>query len=488
MQAGLPITERHFRHSHRRPFCGTPPPPRWVKPNVVPDSPLTRPPRWTFLSNHAQTLIAIGTDPNARIREVAERLGITERSAQSIVNDLVTAGYLERERVGRRNTYRVNSRLPLRAAAVDLHEVAAILTSLIPWRATEDEAGTTALADPTADNDHEARLARALDEPHRLRLLAQSGLFTGERNAVLDRLTALASDVLRAPYALVSLVSDRQQLFKSGHGLPTELKQRPLPLTHSFCKHLVPYATPLVVADTLEAPLLAENPAVLRLGIRSYAGIPLTTKDGIVLGSFCVADQRPRQWSQAEVRLLSSIATTASAQVDHAIVTELLRRQVRRLAAAHEVVEAVAQADSFEAAMRAACDAVKTVVGCASVTVFVPDFDRHQQTALVDLDDSGENIEGLTRPLAESLSGHALTSGRQLVESNSSRHPGGAWGGNDEWTYESIIHTPILVDDHVVAAIGLYERPPHAFNHDDALLMHTIAQHLAVVVRMMRSR
>ncbi|MEV4536684.1 MarR family transcriptional regulator [Asanoa sp. NPDC049518] len=63
---------------------------------------------WTFLTNHAHVLLAIARDPTARLRDVADGVGITERAAQAIVADLETAGYLQRERIGRRNQYTVN--------------------------------------------------------------------------------------------------------------------------------------------------------------------------------------------------------------------------------------------------------------------------------------------------------------------------------------------------------------------------------------------
>lgn len=62
---------------------------------------------WTFLSNHGHVLLAISNDPDARLRDIALRVGITERAAQLIVADLEKAGYLTKERVGRRNRYTV---------------------------------------------------------------------------------------------------------------------------------------------------------------------------------------------------------------------------------------------------------------------------------------------------------------------------------------------------------------------------------------------
>ena len=63
---------------------------------------------WTFLTNHAHVLLAIARDPTVRLRDVADAVSITERAAQAIVADLEAAGYLHRERVGRRNRYTVN--------------------------------------------------------------------------------------------------------------------------------------------------------------------------------------------------------------------------------------------------------------------------------------------------------------------------------------------------------------------------------------------
>lgn len=69
---------------------------------------------WTFLTNHARVLLQLAGDPELRMREVAERIGITERAVQRIVADLEGAGYVRHERVGRRNRYFVDSDRPMR--------------------------------------------------------------------------------------------------------------------------------------------------------------------------------------------------------------------------------------------------------------------------------------------------------------------------------------------------------------------------------------
>lgn len=85
---------------------------------------------WTFLTNHTHVLLCLTEDPNARLRDVADRVGITERAAQSIVTDLVHEGYLERTRVGRRNHYQVNGELPLRHPLEQHHQVGELLRVL----------------------------------------------------------------------------------------------------------------------------------------------------------------------------------------------------------------------------------------------------------------------------------------------------------------------------------------------------------------------
>jgi hypothetical protein len=69
---------------------------------------------WVFLTNHARALFFIAQNPEIRIRELAHGLDVTERAAQTIVNDLVEAHYLTRTRVGRRNRYSVRTEMPLR--------------------------------------------------------------------------------------------------------------------------------------------------------------------------------------------------------------------------------------------------------------------------------------------------------------------------------------------------------------------------------------
>ena len=85
---------------------------------------------WTFLSNHAHVLLLIAKEPEIRLRDVALQVGITERAVQRIVADLEEGNYLERERIGRRNRYKVHRELPLRHP-IEAHRKISSLIALV---------------------------------------------------------------------------------------------------------------------------------------------------------------------------------------------------------------------------------------------------------------------------------------------------------------------------------------------------------------------
>jgi DNA-binding IclR family transcriptional regulator len=89
-----------------------------------------RPRPWTFLTNHAQVLLCLADTPNIRLRDVAQRVGITERATQRILAELVDAGYVRTERVGRRNRYTVDRQHAMRHSAQLGYEIGALLEAL----------------------------------------------------------------------------------------------------------------------------------------------------------------------------------------------------------------------------------------------------------------------------------------------------------------------------------------------------------------------
>lgn len=159
-----------------------------------------------------------------------------------------------------------------------------------------------------------------LSDPARLAALVRVGLTPGERsrgNEALDRLASLTGKILRAPVALVTLIEDERQVFQGMTGVPEPwASQRECPLDYSLCQHVVATGRPLVIDDTKKDGRVSENLAVREVGVAAYLGVPLTTTDGLVLGSLCVFDMQPRQWSDEDVETLSGLATFANTELE----------------------------------------------------------------------------------------------------------------------------------------------------------------------------
>jgi predicted ArsR family transcriptional regulator len=99
---------------------------------------MVEPPTWSFLTNHAQALICLAENPDIRLREVGDAVGITERAAHRIVTDLIAAGYVSRARVGRRNRYTVRYDLPLADPLARGQKVGDLLEVLADARSPRD--------------------------------------------------------------------------------------------------------------------------------------------------------------------------------------------------------------------------------------------------------------------------------------------------------------------------------------------------------------
>ena len=103
---------------------------------------------WNFLTNHARVLLCLARDPGVRLREVAAGLGITERSAHALVADLTTAGYVVKQKHGRRNRYQIQAHLPLPEPASSGSAIGDVLALLMGGREAEGSDGAVRLSAP----------------------------------------------------------------------------------------------------------------------------------------------------------------------------------------------------------------------------------------------------------------------------------------------------------------------------------------------------
>ena len=156
----------------------------------------------------------------------------------------------------------------------------------------------------------------ALTAAPRLAALRSLGLLDTPAEESFDRLTRLAARTMRVPIALISLVEDERHFFKSCVGLAEPwATARQRPLSHSFCQHVVASNMPLIIEDTRKDPLVQDNAAIVDLGVIAYAGMPLVTTAGQVVGSFCVIDTVPHSWSIEELALLHDFTAAAMTEI-----------------------------------------------------------------------------------------------------------------------------------------------------------------------------
>ncbi|MBW0089462.1 SpoIIE family protein phosphatase [Pseudonocardia sp. KRD-184] len=155
----------------------------------------------------------------------------------------------------------------------------------------------------------------ALCDPARLRALEQSGL-DSRSDPEMERIATRVQRWLDVPVALVTLVQPAQQVFPGFVGLPEPwASRRATPLSHSFCRHVVATAEPLIVENAPEHPLVRDNLAIPDLGVMAYAGMPLTDAEGHVLGSLCAIDTRPRPWTPGQTEALRDLAWGCSVEL-----------------------------------------------------------------------------------------------------------------------------------------------------------------------------
>jgi signal transduction histidine kinase len=224
----------------------------------------------------------------------------------------------------------------------------------------------------------------ALRDPSRLAALRETALLDTPPEEAFDRLTRLASHALNVPVALVSLVAEDRQFFKSCIGLDEPwASARETPLSHSFCQHAVASGEPLVIDDARETPLVRDNIAVRELDVIAYAGIPLRTSDGAVLGTFCAIDHEPRAWSEADIAFVREMAQSAMTEIE-------LRGAVRQLE------DARAEAEGAAIALRE----LQAISDAALVNLEIDDLLREllsRVRSAVDADFAAVVIDGRTR-------------------------------------------------------------------------------------------
>lgn len=164
------------------------------------------------------------------------------------------------------------------------------------------------------------------NEAKRLKVLWQYDVLDTVPEEVFDDLTDLAAHICEAPIALISLVDENRQWFKSRVGITAKETSRDI----SFCAHAILQNGLFVISDATKDPRFRDNPSVTGAPkIRFYAGVPLKSPDGFALGTLCVVDKKPRKLRNEQKRALLVLARHVETQLE-------LRRHAKELAEARK--------------------------------------------------------------------------------------------------------------------------------------------------------
>ena len=182
--------------------------------------------------------------------------------------------------------------------------------------------------------------------PRRLAAVAETGLVGTGPEEVFDDLATLAAQLLHAPLAFITIVDDERCWWKSvaGTGLG---EMRSNAAEDALCHYMIGSGRPLVVDDAVNDVRIRTYRSVTEMGIGAWAGFPVRSKDGEILGSLCVVDTEARSWTPQDVRVLAALAGAASREISlrSALAAE------RRSSAATSVSEARVGALAAQAAV-----------------------------------------------------------------------------------------------------------------------------------------
>ena len=178
------------------------------------------------------------------------------------------------------------------------------------------------------------------NEDARIAAVRRYEILDSPRDGAFDRITELAARLFKVPISIVSIVDEDRIWFKSRHGIDVEQVGR----DPGLCASAILQEGSLVVADALADPSVLANPLVAgEFGLRFYAGAPLRTWDGHCLGTVCVIDKEPREFSDRDVVTLEQLAAIVVHELELRLATRKVvesERQGRALEAARRGLEA----------------------------------------------------------------------------------------------------------------------------------------------------
>jgi signal transduction histidine kinase len=337
--------------------------------------------------------------------------------------------------------------------------------------------------------DMDAGLAMVAD-PQRLAALRRLALLDTNAELAFDRLTHLVTRVLDVPIAIVSLVDDHRQFFKSAVGLPEPwASQRETPLSYSLCKYSLA-GEPLVLEDAREYPGFKDNQAVTEIGVVGYAGVPLITSEGFALGSLCAIDTKPHRWSSDDVTILTDLSVAVVTEIELRISAQVAERQAATVVGLQHVTESLSVVTTPSEAAEIVLDQGLRVLGADAGVVGLLTEDGNELNIVAVLGYYSDLIK-LHRavpilaplPIAEAarFGRSRYFESRQAVQEY--------FAGQDLEPYsafytafEGVAAVPLIVDDRVLGAFALRFRGRHDFAEDGTDFFETLARQCAQAI------
>ncbi len=160
--------------------------------------------------------------------------------------------------------------------------------------------------------------AGRLRDPKRLEAVADTAMVDTPAVELFDNLASLASRLLGMPLAFTTFVDGERSYWKAavGTGIDSEdIVSRANLVEESFCQYVILTDGPVIIPDATADPMTRDNPSVTSMGVRAWAGFPVRSADGHVLGSFCVVDTQPREFTELDLEVLAALAAAAEREV-----------------------------------------------------------------------------------------------------------------------------------------------------------------------------
>lgn len=152
-------------------------------------------------------------------------------------------------------------------------------------------------------------------DPGRLEAVVKTGLLDTSSEEPFDRIASLAARVLGTPWAFVTVVDQERSFWKACFGVDLGDRPRQNTIEDSFCQYVVGTDGPFMIPDARSDARTSDNPSIASMGVVAWAGHPIRNADGQVLGTVCVVDDRVRQWTESDGRVLEALAAIAGDQI-----------------------------------------------------------------------------------------------------------------------------------------------------------------------------